>query len=113
MSKNKRFAKNEFRYNKNTKHINYVFEEDGKKYHSVGITHQKQTLGKNKKWHNNMPLKKNPQLNKTEQSYIRYGIITDKKASYGKKKTNFLFGTEDFPSVKIKIRNFKNQRRKK
>lgn len=47
MPKKKKYvAKSEFRYNRNQKHITYVFEDDGKKYTAVGITHQPKTLGK-------------------------------------------------------------------
>ena len=112
--KNKRKSKNEFRYNYTHKHMNYVFEEDGKKYHSVGITHDRTTWDSRKrKRHKNMPLQQNPQRNKNEPSYIRYGIITDKKENYSKRvATNFNFSSDDFKNVKSKIRNYKNKRRK-
>ena len=45
MKKNIR-TKNEFRFNFNEKHTNYVFEEENNKYHSVGITHKSKTFNK-------------------------------------------------------------------
>ena len=42
----KKKSKNEFRYNNTTKHPNYVFEEFGDKYHSLGLTHKEETFGK-------------------------------------------------------------------
>lgn len=113
--KKKRYSKSEFRYNYTNKHMNYVFEEDGRKYHSLGITHDNTTYDKKKKQRRtNMPLAKNPERNKLEPSYIRYGIITDKKDNYSKKLSKkFNFSAEDFGNVKAKIRNYKNIRRKR
>lgn len=113
--KNKRISKNEFRYNYTHNHMNYIFEEDGNKYHSVGITHDNTTWdNKKKKRRNNMPLLQNPQINKNDPSYIRYGIITDKKNNYSRKiARNFRFSNSDYKNVKSKIRNYKNRRRKK
>lgn len=110
--KNKQQTKNEFRYNHKTKHMNYVFEEDGTDYHSLGLTHEKTTRDKKKKKRQNMPLDKNPQKNRKEKSYIRYGVITQDKKTYGKKDKRFEFSEEDKPKVKSKIRNYKNNRRK-
>ncbi len=104
----KKKSKNEFRYNNSTNHPNYIFEEFGNKYHSIGITHQDKTFGKN-----NMPLSKNPDKRKTDDAYIRNGIITDKKNNYSKKTIkNMSFDSEDFPKVKSKIRNFKKRQKK-
>ena len=102
----KRKAKSEFRYNFDTKHMTYVFEEDKNRLHSVGITHDKKTFGKK-----NMPLENNPQKNHNEKAYIRNGIINKKKSSYSKKiNKNFRFSKKDFPKVKSKIRNYKKHR---
>lgn len=110
----KRKSKNEFHYNYTHGHMNYVFEKDGKKYHSVGITHKKTTYDKKKnKRHNNMPLVVNPEKNKNDDSYVRYGIITDKIVNYSKNPSNkFNFNSDDFKNIKSKIRNYKNRRRK-
>ncbi len=105
--KRKSVAKNEFRFNANQKHMTYIFEDDGKKYSSVGITHQQQTFGKE-----NMPLKNNPQKCRTDSAYIRNGIIRDKHDSYGRAKNNYKFSDEDYPKVKSKIRNYKKNRKK-
>lgn len=104
----KRVAKSEFRYNSNQHHMSYVFEDDGKKYSSVGITSKDKTFEKK-----NMPLAKNPQKTKTEPAYVRNGIIRDKHDSYSRVKKNFEFSEEDFPKVKSKIRNYKKNRKKK
>ncbi len=106
-NKKKRFSKNEFRYNYNTKHINYVFEEESNKYHSLGITHRKYTFGKK-----NILLDKNPQKNKIDKSYLRNGIITSKKNNYSSVRKNFNFSESDMPKVRAKIRKYKNNRRK-
>lgn len=114
MPKQKRYSRNEFRYNKNTKHYNYVFEEDGNKFHSIGLTHKNYTYdNKKRKWRKNMPLDKNPQKSKSDNVFVRYGIITSKKDNYGDKRNNFEFSRSDFSNVKVKVRNYKNQRRKK
>lgn len=109
MTKNKRrIAKNEFRYNENQHHMSYVFEDDGKKYTSVGITSKEFTFDKK-----NMPLSKNPQKTMyAKPAYIRNGIIRDKHNSYSRVKRNFEFADEDFPKVKSKIRNYKKTRKK-
>ena len=112
MTKDKRYARSEFRYNYYTKHPNYVFEESGNNYKSVGITHKKYTR-LNKKWHKNMPLKQNPQKNKADSSFARFGVITQNKNTYSSVQKNFRFSKTDMANVKAKIRNYKNYRRKK
>ena len=102
-----RKSKNEFRYNFTEKHKTYVFEEENGKYKSVGITHNSKTFGKD-----NMPLHKNPQKNKTEDSYVRNGVIVDKKNNYGKRIIkNMSFESSDFKNVKSKIRNYKKRQK--
>lgn len=112
MAKHNRIAKNEFRYNYTTKHHNYIFEQDGNDYHSLGITHQRRTKINNK-WHKNMPLKQNTQRNKTEKSFIRYGYITQDLNTFGKIDRRFAFSDEDKSKVKAKIRQFKKRRKNK
>lgn len=107
MGKKKRVARNEFRFNKNQKHVNYVFEDDGKKFSSLGITHSPKTFGKK-----NMPLRQNPQKGHSEQAYIRNEIVRDKKSFYSRSLKNYKFSAADFKSVKAKIRNFKRKRKK-
>lgn len=105
----KRETRNEFRYNNKTKHPNFIFEIEGGKYHAVGLTHSPSTFGRP-----NMPLKKNPKKNTTEQSYIRNGIITAPTKSFSKRTIqNMEFSEEDSPNVKSKVRNYKNNRKKK
>ena len=107
--KNKKISKNEFRYNRTTKHMNYIFEEDDKYYRSLGLTKDSETFGLK-----NMPLTKNPQRNRNFNSYIRNGIISQKKNSYSMKtdkRFNFLY--DDYINVKSKIRKYKNSRKYK
>lgn len=115
MKKRKRTTKNEFRYNKVTKHHNYIFEEDGDDYHSLGLTTRSRTRDKNRKWRANMLLNNNPNKNdkKHTYSYVRYGYITQNKNTFGKVDRRFNFSNSDIPKVKSKIRNYKNNRRKR
>lgn len=99
--------RNEFRYNFTHKHKTYVFGETDNNYQSVGITHSPKTFKKN-----NMKLNTNPQKGKIEQSYIRNGIINDKKNNYSKRTIkNLSFDKDDFSNVKSKIRHYKRKSR--
>lgn len=60
-----------------------------------------------------MPLEKNPQKGKTEQSFIRNGIISDKKKNYGRPLRNYTFSNRDYKNVKSKIRKYKRNLRHK
>lgn len=60
-----------------------------------------------------MPLKENPQGNKKEKSFVRYGIITRKKHNFSSPLNNYKFNKGDFRNVKSKIRNYKKNRNKK
>lgn len=104
MSKVKRVAKKEFRYNYRKGHTNYVFQQVGSKYNSIGLTTNDTYKGIK-----NMPLKENPQpTKKGTPSYIRSGIITNNIKVYeNKPKRNWRFSEEDFKNVKAKIRNYK------
>jgi hypothetical protein len=104
MRKPHKIVKNEFRFNNSTGHPNYIFEESNGRYRGVGITHEPTTFNKK-----NMPLHKNPQKGKTDKSYIRNGIISDKKNNYSRVKNNFEFCKIDFRNVKSKIRNYKKK----
>lgn len=110
MAKNKKkfIPRNEFRYNFTENHKSYVFGEIGNEYRSVGITHKETTFGKS-----NMPLENNPQKGKTDDSYIRNGIVSDRKNNYGKRTIkNLSFSNSDFSKVKSKIRNYKKRQKK-
>ena len=101
-------VRNEFRYNNQTKHPNYIFEETNGKYRSLGITHSSSTFGKR-----NMPLEKNPRTGENKQAYIRNGIISDKKSNYSKKTIkNMKFSESDLKNTKSKIRNYKKTKKK-
>lgn len=106
--KKKKTVKNEVRYNKHTKHFDYVFEDDGNRYTSFGITHHDKTFGIK-----NMPLKQNPQMNHTEQAFVRNGKNRSPHKNYGKVKNNFAFSNEDFANVKAKVRNTKKNSKKR
>ena len=43
-----RKSRNEFRFNYNTNHPNYIFYEDNGRYKSVGLTHHKNYTTKTK-----------------------------------------------------------------
>ena len=106
--KKKLTPKNEFRFNNNTKHMNYVFGASNKRYYSVGLTTEPETFNKK-----NMPLENNPHKGDTGKSYVRNGIISDRKKAYDRKPNkNWKFSNEDFPKVKSKVRNYKKRRRK-
>ena len=106
--KAKRVSKNEFRYNNQTKHPNYIFEEENGKYHSIGITSSDRTFGKK-----NLPLVENPQKSKKgKPAHLRNGIIVDKKKNYSTKTIkNMSFSKIDEPNVKSKVRNYKRNRK--
>ena len=111
--KKKLKPKNEFRYNHDTKHVNYIFGETEDEFKSVGLTTHEETFGRK-----NMPLKKNPKKSGesklTDKSYVRNGIISDRKGSYSKKiAKNYEFSAEDKPNVKSKVRHYKKEQKKK
>ncbi|MDE7337064.1 MAG: hypothetical protein K2N32_03000 [Clostridia bacterium] len=94
--------RNEFRFNHATKHPNYIFGKDGRKYKAMGITHDQKTFGKN-----NMPLNKNPNRADKRSAYIRNGIISqDERYMSEKTLSNLSFSEEDYANVKSKRRNY-------
>ena len=112
--KPKRITKFEFRFNFNTKHTNFIFEQENNKYHGIGLTHSAETFDKKRnKMRQNIPLFENPQKNKKDKAYIRYGIITNTTASYGEVRKNFKFAPDDIPTVKFIARNYKKKRKGK
>ena len=102
-------VKNEFRYNTKSKHKEFIFGEVGEKYKAVGITHSPKTFGRK-----NMPLKVNPQEGKTEQAYVRNGIVSASKKDFGKRTLkNHQFSADDYPNVKAKIRNYRKREKRR
>lgn len=102
----KKGERDEFRYNLDTDHPNYIFEEKNGKRRGIGLTHEEYTHGKK-----NMPLKENPEQGDTQKAYVRYGVISGKR--YSKKpKKNMSFGNEDKANVKSKVRNYKKRRKR-
>lgn len=102
--RNKKIPKNEFRYNYDTKHPNYIFLETGNKYRGFGITHNEKTFNKG-----NMLLSKNPNPNDIKKSYVRHGVVSSKKCNYGKKLDGYSFSDADFKNVKSKVRHYKKR----
>lgn len=103
-------ARNEFRYNLDAGHPNYVFEanEETDEWKAVGITHEKETFGKA-----NMPLVKNPKETDTRPAYVRNGVVETGHKNLGRKTMKKMkFSEEDMPNVKSKIRNYKKERKK-
>ena len=108
MKKIKKYKpKNEFRYNKRTKHMNYVFGSNGKKNKSIGLTTEDTTFGLR-----NMPLNKNARFGASGKSYIRNGVITEKRENFSHKSKGYSFSSEDSPNVKSKIRNYKRNNKR-
>ena len=103
-------VRNEYRFNHQTKHTVYNFEERDGKYKGVGLTTKATTFGRK-----NMPLKKNPKKGDDGESYIRNGYVIDSKGSYSSKvsKNYEPFVGDDKANVKSKIRHYKNEQRKK
>lgn len=100
-------TRDEFRYNINTKHYNYIFEahEKDDEYYALGLTTEDTTFGTK-----NMPLTHNPQKSKIEPSHIRNGeIVAGHKAFSKKVEKNINFDSEDIPNVKAKKRNAKKK----
>ena len=80
--------------------MNYVFLEKNKKYKAVGLTTEEYTFGKK-----NMPLVQNTQKGDNERSFVRNGIISQRKERFSNIKNNYEFSKEDFSNVKSKIHN--------
>lgn len=105
---NKLKAKNEYRFNHDTKHTTYVFGETENEYRAIGFTHREETFGRK-----NMPLKNNPKRGDDTPSYARNGIIADNKRSFSKKKAkNYQVSKEDMPNIKSKIRHYKKEQKR-
>lgn len=102
----KKGERDEFRYNEETEHPNYIFEKSSKKYRAMGLTHSNETFGDP-----NMPLKNNPDPTDEKTAYIRNGIIQQK----GRMSKNCLkqlsFSAEDMANVKSKKRNYRKIRK--
>ena len=102
----KKGERDEFRYNLETEHPNYIFEQRGKKYRAMGLTHKNETFGEP-----NMPLKNNPDPTDEKPSYIRNGIIKQ-KGRMGKRRLKQLkFSDDDKSIVKSKKRYYRKVRK--
>ena len=93
----KEIKKNEFRKNNSREtggHPTYIFAQKGKKFKFIGITHANVTEGVE-----NIPLEKNPEPGKTEQSYIRPNPDEAHKSSFGAKLKGWFFSDKDKKKV--------------
>lgn len=102
--------RDEFRFNTDANHPQYVYRYKNKKYSSLGFTHEPETFGQK-----NMPLKRNPKKGDSSKAYIRNGVVEGSYEAYGGRRTrkNLEFEKTDKANVKSKIRHYKNEERKK
>lgn len=108
MSKNKLEPLNVFRYNRETKHMNYVWGRKNKKLWGFGLSTKEFTFGRK-----NMPLRKNPQRNRNTPSFIRNGVIVGKESNYGRPDKRFAFEDNiDKANVNSKKRYYKKIHKK-
>lgn len=98
--------RDEFLFNLDTNHPNYIFHESNGKKRGVGITHEDSTFDKK-----NMPLTRNPDAKDERAAYVRNGIVVGKR--YGKKPLKKMqFAPADKANVKSKVRNYKKRVKK-
>lgn len=93
----KEIKKNEFRKNNSKEgqgHPTHIYAQKGDKYVFIGITHAEITEGVK-----NIPLEKNPEPGKTEQSYIRPNPAEAHKSSFGAKLKGWFFSNNDKKKV--------------
>lgn len=101
-------TRDEYRYNIDTDHMNWVFEQDGEEYKSFGFTSKDTTFGIK-----NMPLENNPKKGDTRKSYIRNGVVTGTKHSYSAKTAkNYQLTGNDKANAKSKARHYKKEQKK-
>ncbi len=81
-TENKRFQRHfrKFHSAKTTGHPQYVYEESGKVYLTIGITSHETTNGEQ-----NIPLSKNPEPNNNKPAYMRPTTSSIKKGTKNKK----------------------------
>lgn len=121
-SKSRKYKpRNEFRYTKNkitTRHPHYLFgETKNGKYKSLGLTtspidydnltaEERAKLPKRKQRY--IALSKNPNLNDTETSYIKWDVYTMPPECYEDKVLqNWKFDKKDMPIVRHRMREYK------
>lgn len=87
-------------FNHKRKHPSYVFGEKDSYYKFIGITHARKTKGLS-----NIPLPENPEISKTDKSYIRPYPLIDPKKVFSPIKFKYIVGKKNrywFNKVKKK-----------
>lgn len=93
----KEIKKNEFRKNHSKEgggHPAHIYAQKGKKFIFIGITHADITDDMD-----NIPLEKNPEPGKTEQSFIRPNPEEAHRSSFGAKLKGWFFSDKDKKKV--------------
>ena len=97
-------ALSEFRYNKKRKHFSYVFDKNGTKRKNIVLSTKPEKIEKRKKGkkkiYKNIPLYKNPNPSRTDDSYLINKVYIDEETSFGNVKPNWNFDINDKRKVK-------------
>lgn len=102
--------KNEFRRNiskSSAGHFDYVFGETQTHYKSLGLTH---TPDKDNSYY---PLKKNPNPEDKQQSYLKLKVRSTNKKYLPKKEENWSFSKDDMPVVRLTVKKYKKSTNRK
>ena len=106
----KYIPRNEFRYNDSPRasgHPHYVFGETSTHYKSLGLTSTPK---------DNIPhykLKKNPNPNSTDKSYLQFAVHSANKKYYDEPLPDWKFGKEDLSVVRHTIKKYKKSTNRK
>lgn len=102
--------RNEFRRNKSPlaeNHPHYIFGEVNGKYKSLGLTrHPVEGI-------RHVKLKKNPNPNSSDDSYLQLRVHTAKKSYYGKPLEDWKFSKDDMAIVRHRIKQYKKSTNRK
>ncbi len=103
----KKFRKHFRKGPKETKHHPaYVYDNPGKDYKYVSLTHAEFTDGAR-----NKPLKKNPNPNDNKPAYVQNKTFQSPKKNFGGKKRGWSLKKEDNKEVEKIINNPNNKRK--
>ena len=106
----KYIPRNEFRHNNSPRasgHPHYIFGETSTHYKSLGLT----TTPKE-----NIPhykLKKNPNPNSTDDSYLQFAVHSANKKYYNEPLPDWSFGKDDMPVIRHIIKKYKKSTNRK
>ena len=106
----KYIPRNEFRYNDSPRasgHPHYVFGETSTHYKSLGLTSTPKE---------NVPhyrLKKNPNPQSKDKSYLQFAVHSAHKKYYDKPLPDWKFGKEDMAVVRHTIKKYKKSTNRK